>query len=142
MGLRVVLVEDEATLRRIIARNLTARGCEVFEAGTAKEAARLILHERPDVVLLDINLPDRSGWDVLREVRRHGAVVPTIVVSAVRVNPARLEEFAVRAFLPKPFPLEALLHLVLGAGAVAPEGGSDALAGATGGVGDEEEAGA
>jgi DNA-binding response OmpR family regulator len=65
-------------------------------------------------LLLDINLPDRSGWDVLRELRRRGTDVPTIIVSAVRVSPNRLEEFHPLAYLPKPFPLEALLRLVLG----------------------------
>jgi DNA-binding response OmpR family regulator len=50
----------------------------------------------------------------LRELRRRGTDVPTIIVSAVRVSPNRLEEFHPLAYLPKPFPLEALLRLVLG----------------------------
>ena len=63
-------------------------------------------------MLLDISLPDRTGWDVLRELRERGLVVPTIIVSAVRVGPSRLAEFRPLAYLPKPFPLEALLRLV------------------------------
>jgi len=63
-------------------------------------------------MLLDINLPDHSGWDVMRELGRLGIDVPTIVVSAVRVSQSRLEEFHPMAFLPKPFPLESLLRLV------------------------------
>lgn len=111
---RLLLVEDEETLRRIIARNLTSRGVRVREAATAEEAVAAVLAERPDLMLLDINLPDRSGWDVLRELRRRGAEVPTVVVSAVRVTAARLDEFKPLAYLPKPFPLEALLRLVVG----------------------------
>jgi DNA-binding response OmpR family regulator len=108
----VLLVEDEATFRRVIARNLTGRGLLVREVGTADEAVAVSASDPPDLMLLDINLPDHSGWDVLRELRRLGIDVPTIVVSAVRVSQSRLEEFHPMAYLPKPFPLEALLRLV------------------------------
>ena len=109
---RVLLVEDEVTLRGIIARNLSARGHTVLEAGTAREALACLSVDRPDLLLLDINLPDRSGWDVLREMRRLGRSIPVVIVSAVRANAARIEEFHPLAFLPKPFPLEALLRVV------------------------------
>jgi DNA-binding response OmpR family regulator len=110
---RVLLVEDEATLRRVIARNLTGRGLQVREADSAEAAIGAATSELPDLLLLDINLPDRTGWDVLRELRRRGTDVPTIVISAVRVSPSRVEEFHLVAYLPKPFPLEALLRLVV-----------------------------
>jgi DNA-binding response OmpR family regulator len=71
-----------------------------------------VAQERPDLILLDINLPDRTGWDVLRELRRRQNEIPTIVISAVRANPSRLAEFHPLAYLPKPFPIEALLRLV------------------------------
>ena len=108
----VLLVEDEATLRRIIARNLVARGHRVVEADSARAALARLNEAEPDLLLLDINLPDRSGWDVLREMRSQGKNVPVVIVSAVRVNPARLDEFRPLAFLPKPFSLEALLRIV------------------------------
>jgi DNA-binding response OmpR family regulator len=109
---RVLLVEDEVALRKVVARNLTSRGVEVSEAGTAAEAIRATAATCPDLVLLDINLPDQTGWDVLREFRRRGTAVPTIIVSAVRVSQSRLDEFQPLAYLPKPFPIEALLRLV------------------------------
>src|SRR5579859_3509585 len=108
----VLLVEDEVTFRRVIARNLSGRGMLVREVGTADEAVAVSTAERPDLMLLDINLPDHTGWDVMRELHRLGINVPTIVVSAVRVSQSRLEEFHPMAYLPKPFPLEALLRLV------------------------------
>ena len=111
---KVLVVEDEAPLRRIIVRNLESRGYAVREAATAAEALAALRAELPDVMLLDINLPDRTGWDVLRALRERGTEVPTIVVSAVRIKPDRLAEFRPLAYLPKPFPLEALLELVLG----------------------------
>jgi DNA-binding response OmpR family regulator len=111
---RVLLVEDEPALRRVIARNLTSRGLDVAEAGTVAEALNTLDEETPDLILLDINLPDRSGWDVLRDLQRRRIGVPTIVVSAVRVSQSRLDEFQPIAYLPKPFPIDALLRLVLG----------------------------
>jgi DNA-binding response OmpR family regulator len=111
---RVLLVEDEEVLRKVIARNLTSRGVEVYEAGTAADAVRAATTERPDLLLLDINLPDQTGWEVLRKLKRQGTDVPTIIVSAVRVSQSRLEEFQPLAYLPKPFPIDALLRLVVG----------------------------
>lgn len=109
---RILVVEDEALLRRVIARNLRGRGCEVCEAGLATEAIALAAYETPDLMLLDINLPDRTGWDVLRVLRQQGLTIPTIIVSAMRVSQGRLDEFHPLAYLPKPFPLEALLRIV------------------------------
>ena len=109
---RVLLVEDEATLRSIIARNLAVRGHTVTEADSAGQAISRLSEARPDLMLLDINLPDRSGWDILREMRLRGWDVPVVIISAVRVSAARLEEFRPLVFLPKPFPLEALLRVV------------------------------
>jgi DNA-binding response OmpR family regulator len=111
----VLIVEDEAVLRRIIAINLSSRGVLVREAETAEAAVVAVAQERPDLLLLDINLPDRTGWDVLRELRRQHTEVPTIVISAVRASSSRLAEFHPLAYLPKPFPIEALLRLVFGA---------------------------
>ena len=108
----VLLVEDEAVLRSIIARNLVARGHRVVEADSAQEALARLNEDEPDLLLLDINLPDRSGLDVLRDMRREGKNVPIVIVSAVHVNPALLDEFRPLAFLPKPFSLEALLAIV------------------------------
>src|ERR1700716_3864760 len=111
---RVLLVEDEPALRRIFSRNLTTRGLDVAEAGTVGEALTALNLETPDLILLDINLPDRSGWDVLRDLQRRHIAVPTIVVSAVRASQSRLDEFQPIAYLPKPFPIDALLRLVFG----------------------------
>jgi CheY-like chemotaxis protein len=109
----VLMVEDDDTFARVVSRNLVSRGVAVRRAANATEACAQIHERRPDLVLLDINLPDRTGWDVLRECRA-GGHLPTIVLSAVVPSGARLSEFKPVAFLRKPFPLEVLLRLVVG----------------------------
>ncbi|MCL5256523.1 MAG: response regulator [Chloroflexi bacterium] len=108
----VLVIEDEDTLRGVIKRNLSRRGVTVLEASSAKGAEAEIRDNQPDLLLLDINLPDKSGWDVLRDLRREGIDIPVVVVSAVRVSPARLQEFQPLAYLPKPFPIESLTRLI------------------------------
>ena len=107
---RVLVVEDDAQLRRIITTNLSARGHVVRQASDASEALLALAEEAPDLLILDINLPDRTGWDVLRESNLPDDV-RVLMLTAVPVSPRRLAEFRPVAYLPKPFPLEALLRL-------------------------------
>ena len=72
MKSRVLVVEDDEQLRRIITSNLVARGHEVRQAPDASTALAALAEEQPDLLILDINLPDRTGWDVLREASLPG----------------------------------------------------------------------
>jgi DNA-binding response OmpR family regulator len=125
----VLLVDDEPAFRRVIARNLRSRGVSVREAASAEEALHEIRAMVPALLLLDLNLPDQTGWDVLRELRRVGIHVPTIVISAVHAPTARLDEFRPLAYLPKPFPIDALLRLVVGPQAAPQDGAPGSAAG-------------
>jgi DNA-binding response OmpR family regulator len=109
---RVLLVEDEEPLRRILARNLARRGYQVTEAGSAAEAIALLRAGEPfEALLLDVNLPDQTGWDVLRAL--DGVEIPPVIVlTAVRPVRQRLDEFHPAAVLLKPFPVDALVRLV------------------------------
>ena len=68
---------------------------------------------RPALVLLDLNLPGDTGWDLLRGPALAAAGSPPVVIaSATTVSPKRLAEFGVAGYLPKPFPLETLVATV------------------------------
>src|SRR3974390_2922317 len=109
----VLLVEDDAPLRDVIARNLRARGHELTIAGTAEAAVLSMAESWPDAIVLDVNLPDMTGWDVLRRLtaadRKRVAV---IIVSAAPISEKRLLEFQPRRHLQKPFPIDALVRLL------------------------------
>jgi DNA-binding response OmpR family regulator len=65
----LLIVEDHAPTRRFLADNLTADGYEILEAGCAEEAERMLATAYPDLAILDLELPDRDGLDLLRAVR-------------------------------------------------------------------------
>ncbi|HYI16946.1 MAG TPA: response regulator [Thermomicrobiales bacterium] len=112
---RVLVVEDEDRLRGILARYLRARGHDVIEASSGADARRALGVAGIDVLLLDINLSDETGWDVLRWLRRPAGPRPpprVVVVSAVPPSAKRLEQFRPDAVLNKPFPIDAIARLV------------------------------
>ena len=115
----ILLVEDEPRLRQTLARSLAGRDFRVLEATTAAEAIAAMTDHRFDLMLLDINLPDATGWDVLRGLPRADHQLPVVVMSAVPPNPARLREFRPFGILHKPFPIDALLRLIRSACAAA-----------------------
>ena len=77
----VVLIEDEPQMRRLLAAALQPEGYHVVEAATAREGLGQIVERNPDLVLLDLGLPDGDGLDVTRHVREWSRV-PIIVLSA------------------------------------------------------------
>ncbi len=110
----VLLVEDDEALASILARHLGAHGIATTVAATAGEAEHLLdTGRRPDLLLLDINLPDESGWSILRGPAYAAAGrPPVIVVTATQVPSSRLRDFEVAGYLPKPFALPNLMEIV------------------------------
>ncbi len=108
----ILIVDDESRLRQTLARSLAGHGHRVHQAGSCGEAVSMAGERDYDLICLDINLPDATGWDVLRRLRAEGRDVPAVVFSAVPPSAARVREFTPLGVLHKPFPMDALLHLV------------------------------
>jgi DNA-binding response OmpR family regulator len=112
--IHVLLVEDDVTLAGLLAHALEGRGHVVETVGSAEDAERrLALAPQPALVVLDVNLPGDSGWSLFRRGTLGVAgAAPTVITSAVPVSPARLREFRVAGYLPKPFSMAALVDCV------------------------------
>jgi len=109
-GARILIVDDEAQLRRALARSLTGHGYAVREAEDGADALREFEAFKPDVVLLDLVLPDISGVDVCRELREKSQT-PIIVLSVIGDEKAKVQALDQGAddYLTKPFSMDELL---------------------------------
>ena len=108
-GSLLLLIEDDLPTRRALAANLAGHGHRVDEAGTAADGLRAWAARRPDLVLLDLGLPDRDGLSVIRQVRRESAT-PILVLSARGDEGDRVTALEQGAddYLTKPFGLAEL----------------------------------
>jgi CheY-like chemotaxis protein len=117
----ILVIEDETPDRAWLARTLEDAGYNVETATTGQEAVERARAAAYDAVTLDILLPDMTGWDVLRELRREGPnqLAPVIVVTVIAEKVAA--EFPVHDFLTKPVDSQVLLSTLRRAG-IAPNG--------------------
>jgi DNA-binding response OmpR family regulator len=112
---RVLVIDDDLPIRGMLAAALRQHGFQVLLAGDGAEGHRALTIHHPDVVLLDLAMPDVNGWDFLQRLQETGHLgkVPVIVVSAhVRVEPQALLQMGVAAILPKPFNVTELMQLI------------------------------
>jgi DNA-binding response OmpR family regulator len=110
----LLLVEDEPSLARGLADNFRGEGYEVRVVARGDEALAAVREVRPDLVVLDIMLPGRSGLDVLRDLRAAGDAVPVLVLTAKGDVVDRVVglELGADDYLPKPFAVRELLARV------------------------------
>ena len=108
-GAHLLLVEDDEAMRGSIAANLAAHGYRIAEAADAAAAVRSWDAERPDVILLDLGLPDSDGTTIIRRVRRE-ATTPILVLSARGAEPDKVAALEAGAddYVTKPFGLAEL----------------------------------
>ncbi len=112
MRKRILVVEDEDKLRRIVELQLQDAGFEVDKAARAEEALPLI--DRADLILTDFKLPGMTGLEMLQIIRRQNSVIPVIVMTAFGTVENAVEAMKAGAadFLPKPFSLDHLTTVV------------------------------
>ncbi len=111
---RILIVDDEPEMARGLEDNLRFEGYQTLAATNGRDALALALREGPDLILLDVMMPELSGWDVLRSLRQKGLDVPVIMLSARGEEVDRVLglELGADDYVTKPFSLRELLARV------------------------------
>jgi two-component system, OmpR family, response regulator len=111
MPARLLVVDDEPTILELLSGSLRLAGFEVMTAASGTEAVRAAASGRPDLVLLDVMMPDGDGFEALRRIRSGGGEVPVIFLTARDEVPDRVAGFDEGAddYVTKPFSLDELL---------------------------------
>jgi DNA-binding response OmpR family regulator len=112
---RVLVIDDDLPLRGMLAAALRQHGFQVLLAGDGAEGQRALTIHNPEIVLLDLAMPNVNGWDFLQRLQETGHLgkVKIIVLSAhLRVDPQAVLQMGVSAILPKPFNLAELIELI------------------------------
>src|SRR6266850_666783 len=104
-GGNILVVDDDADIREVLADRLESLGYRVFAAETAKAGLELLERQNPQLVLLDIEMPDMNGIDMLREIRRGEHDVTVVMITAYGTIERAVEAMKEGAydFIPKPF---------------------------------------
>jgi DNA-binding NtrC family response regulator len=110
----VLVIDDEPVLQDVLSTLLRGAGFDYHGATTAADGLRQLVDEEIDVVLLDLMLPDRSGLELLPEIKAHDPHLPVVVITAYSSVESAIEAMRLGAFhyVPKPFKNEEVLHLV------------------------------
>jgi len=108
--MRILLVDDDVSIQRAVAPLLRSRGYEVDVVGTGAEATHAVADHAPDLVVLDLGLPDLEGVEVCRRIRKHSKM-PIVILSARAGETEKVAALDIGAddYVTKPFSAEELL---------------------------------
>lgn len=113
--LKILIVDDEEEIVSLLSRMLRKQGYIVFSANTLENGRQILQSDSPDIVFLDINLPDGNGLVQLKEIKERKPNTKVIMISAFDMKEYRnaAEEHGADTFLSKPFSLSQVSDLIL-----------------------------
>src|SRR5688572_23426703 len=115
-GASILVVDDDPEIVSMLSTRLTARGYKVSSAGDGHRALELAKRERPDVVLLDVMMPGKSGWEVARALKQDPVTqsIKIVMVTAIgqQVNEITSPLYGADAHVDKPFEFERLERVI------------------------------
>ncbi len=109
---RVLVVDDDPAVAKSIKKVLERAGYEVVLARDGREAQTRFVPEQIDLILLDLNLPSESGWDVFERLTTRQPYIPVIIITAMPNQFAMAQAAGVGALVEKPAEVPALLKLI------------------------------
>lgn len=107
----LLIVDDDADLRGAVAEQLQAEDFNAVEAATATEGVRLAKEQRPDLILLDVDLPDMDGREACKQMRAEGVTAPVIMLTAAAEDDDTIRglESGANDYVTKPYKFAVLL---------------------------------
>jgi len=87
---RILVVEDDLSILTGLSMNLRFEGYEVIQAQDGRTGLQKVIDEAPDLLVLDVMLPEMNGFEVLEELKKRGSSVPVVVLSAKGVETDRV----------------------------------------------------
>lgn len=113
----ILVVEDEPNVRKLVVINLIKRGYQVREAENGQQALQHLHHDRPSLLILDIKLPDITGWDILDNITNDPAIsadFPVLVMTASPIDKAAaLKKYScIVEILIKPFNIDMMITAI------------------------------
>ena len=109
--LRVLVIDDEPPIRKLLRLGLSAQGYQIVEAGSGKAALEMFSQQLPNIVILDLGLPDMQGHELLRALRTRNDSVPIVVLSSRDDEAGKVQALDSGAddYVTKPFGMDELL---------------------------------
>lgn len=110
----ILVVDDEEDLRRLLTESLAREGFQVAAARSGREALVLVEQAPPDLIILDLVMPEMDGIETLRRIRERGVTAKVVVLTAYGTAQQVREAMAldVREFIGKPFDMDRLIRIV------------------------------
>jgi len=112
MTKKILLADDDASIRETLGRVLTLEHYEVILAGTGGEAVAKFRAAAPDLVLLDLNMPDQNGWQAFDAMCRVAPRIPVFIITALPHQAKRAIQAGAAALMEKPLHLPRLLQML------------------------------
>ena len=112
---KILIVDDEPDTVELMKMILEKEGFEILSANNEKECLEKIEKEKPDLILLDIMMPDMSGWDVYNKIRKNDRKTKVMFVSVVEISEERKKRLVndgVSDYIMKPFTRDELVRKV------------------------------
>jgi CheY-like chemotaxis protein len=112
MNKTILLADDDASVQTMIRRVLESENYRVLLASTGREAASQFLNGPPDLVLLDLNMPDKDGWEAWHVMDALHPFVPVILITARPNQYEQAKRMRIEALMEKPLDLPLLLRTI------------------------------
>jgi Response regulators consisting of a CheY-like receiver domain and a winged-helix DNA-binding domain len=113
-NIKIAVIEDDENLRFLVVHRLESESYQVVQAGNGEEAERLILEQKPDIVLLDWMLPGKQGSDICTSLRNAGFSNLIIMMTAKSQDVDKIDaySFGVSDYITKPFSMDVLVAMI------------------------------